>query len=164
MTRAGSALSGSRTPFLFSAGDSIAARGTGAFTDIACDTVVFAIGDRVDEDLGIPCSGTEYVRNPNPDPANPGDEAYQVYDPEQGRSLSMASSSSAGHAPPLTASSARPSSTVSAGWPSSTATCRTALRDRLDLLAGKIDRFRQLSPNGVLRQSTTLMSSRLEAS
>ena len=66
-------------------GETIAARGTGAFTDIPCDTVVFAIGDRVDEDLGIPCSGTEYVRNPNPDPVNPGDEAYQVYDPDQGR-------------------------------------------------------------------------------
>ena len=64
-------------------GDSVAAKGTGTFTDIPCDTVVFAIGDRVDEGLGIPCSGTEYVRNPNPDPVNPGDEAYQVYDPEQ---------------------------------------------------------------------------------
>jgi ferredoxin--NADP+ reductase len=65
-------------------GDSIAAKGTGSFTDIACDTVVFAIGDRVDEGLGIPCRGTEYVRNPHPDPTNPGDEAYQVYDPEKG--------------------------------------------------------------------------------
>lgn len=64
-------------------GDSVAAKGTGTFTDIPCDTVVFAIGDRVDEGLGIPCSGTEYVRNPNPDPVNPGDEAYQVYDPER---------------------------------------------------------------------------------
>lgn len=63
-------------------GDSVAARGTGTFTDIPCDTVVFAIGDRVDEDLGIPCIGNEYVRNPHPDPVNPGDEAYQVYDPQ----------------------------------------------------------------------------------
>jgi ferredoxin--NADP+ reductase len=65
-------------------GDSVAAKGTGTFTDIPCDTVVFAIGDRVDEHLGIPCSGTEYVRNPHPDPENPGDEAYQVYDPATG--------------------------------------------------------------------------------
>ncbi|MFM8393838.1 MAG: FAD-dependent oxidoreductase [Acidobacteriota bacterium] len=65
-------------------GESISARGTGTFTDIPCDTIVFAIGDRVDEKLGIPCSGNEYIRNPNPDPLNPGDEAYQVFDPESG--------------------------------------------------------------------------------
>ena len=66
-------------------GDSVSARGTGVFTDIPCETVVFAIGDRVDENLGIPASGNEYVRNPNPDPVNPGDEAYQVYDPVAGQ-------------------------------------------------------------------------------
>lgn len=66
-------------------GDSVAAKGTGTFTDIPCNTVVFAIGDRVDEQLGIPCTGTEYVRNPHPDPVNPGDEAYQVFDPVAGR-------------------------------------------------------------------------------
>jgi len=47
--------------------------------------VVFAIGDRVDETLGLPCSGVEYVKNPNPDPDNPGDESYQVFDPETGK-------------------------------------------------------------------------------
>ncbi|MFN0088390.1 MAG: FAD-dependent oxidoreductase [Blastocatellia bacterium] len=68
-------------------GESVAARGTGAFDDIACDTVVFAIGDKVDAAFGLPCSGTEYVKNPNPDPVNPGDEAYQVFDPQTGRVL-----------------------------------------------------------------------------
>jgi ferredoxin--NADP+ reductase len=66
-------------------GESLAAKGTGEFFDIECDTVVFAIGDRVDETLGLPCSGVEYVKNPNPDPINPGDEAYQVFDPETGK-------------------------------------------------------------------------------
>ena len=66
-------------------GDSITALRTGTFTDLACDTVIFAIGDRVDEELGIPCTGTEYVRNPQTDPVNPGDEAYQVFDPEKGK-------------------------------------------------------------------------------
>ncbi|MEK7832925.1 MAG: hypothetical protein AAB401_17685, partial [Acidobacteriota bacterium] len=65
-------------------GESLAAKGLGTHFDIECDSVVFAIGDRVDETLGLPCSGTEYVRNPNPDPDNPGDEAYQVFDPESG--------------------------------------------------------------------------------
>jgi ferredoxin--NADP+ reductase len=66
-------------------GESLSAKGSGEFYDIECDTVVFAIGDRVDETLGLPCSGVEYVKNPNPDPDNPGDEAYQVFDPETGK-------------------------------------------------------------------------------
>ncbi len=67
--------------------DAISCRGAGTFFDIECDSVVFAIGDKVDETLGLPCTGTEYVRNPNPDPENPGDEAYQVYDPATGKVL-----------------------------------------------------------------------------
>jgi ferredoxin/flavodoxin---NADP+ reductase len=66
-------------------GESLSAKGTGEFYDIECDTVVFAIGDRVDETLGLPCNGTEYVKNPNPDPDSPGDESYQVFDPETGK-------------------------------------------------------------------------------
>jgi ferredoxin/flavodoxin---NADP+ reductase len=68
-------------------GDAISARGTGAFTDIECDTVVFAIGDKVDASFGLPCTGTEFVKNPNPDPVHPGDEAYQVFDPQTGAVL-----------------------------------------------------------------------------
>src|SRR6266542_4387854 len=66
-------------------GESLSAKGRGEFYDIECDTLVFAIGDRVDETLGLPCTGTEYFKNPNPDPDNPGDEAYQVFDPETGK-------------------------------------------------------------------------------
>jgi len=66
-------------------GESLSAKGTGEFYDIECDTVVFAIGDRVDETLGLPCNGTEYVKNPNTDSDNPGDESYQVFDPETGK-------------------------------------------------------------------------------
>jgi len=66
-------------------GESLSAKGLGTHFDIECDSVVFAIGDKVDETLGLPCSGTEYVRNPNPDPDNPGDEAYQVFDPATGK-------------------------------------------------------------------------------
>ena len=66
-------------------GESLSAKGLGTYFDLECDSVVFAIGDRVDETLGLPCSGTEYVRNPNPDPETPGDEAYQVFDPATGK-------------------------------------------------------------------------------
>lgn len=67
---------------LFQRVDAISCRGAGTFHDIECDSVIFAIGDKVDETMGLPCTGTEYIRCPNPDPENPGDEAYQVFDPE----------------------------------------------------------------------------------
>jgi ferredoxin--NADP+ reductase len=68
-------------------GNDLSAKGLGTFNDIECDTVVFAVGDRVDEGLGLPFRGTEYVTNPNPDPEHPGDEAYQVFDPEKGEAI-----------------------------------------------------------------------------
>ncbi|HXF06488.1 MAG TPA: FAD-dependent oxidoreductase [Blastocatellia bacterium] len=63
-------------------GSDVVAKGLGTFADIPCDTVIFAVGDRVDESLGLPVRGTEYVTNPHPDPFYPGDEAYQAYNPE----------------------------------------------------------------------------------
>ncbi|MBO0723405.1 MAG: FAD-dependent oxidoreductase [Blastocatellia bacterium] len=65
-------------------GESISARGLNTFAEVEADNIIFAIGDRVDEKLGLPCNGTEYVKNPQPDPEHPGDEAYQVFDPQQG--------------------------------------------------------------------------------
>lgn len=62
----------------------LAAKGLGTYYDVEADTVIFAVGDRVDETLGLPFNGWEYPTNPNPDPDHPGDEAYQVYDPEKG--------------------------------------------------------------------------------
>ncbi|HKX28455.1 MAG TPA: FAD-dependent oxidoreductase [Blastocatellia bacterium] len=70
---------------LFKKGEDLSARGRGHFEELEVDTVIFAIGDRVDETLGLPCGGTEYVKNPLPDPAHPGDEAYQVFDPLTGQ-------------------------------------------------------------------------------
>lgn len=67
---------------LFQRVEAISCRGAGTYHDIECDSVIFAIGDKVDETLGLPCTGTEYIRSPNPDPDNAGDEAYQVFDPE----------------------------------------------------------------------------------
>ena len=65
-------------------GESISAKGLGAYSDIEADTIIFAIGDRVDETLGLPCGGTEYIKNTHADPDHPGDEAYQVFDPQAG--------------------------------------------------------------------------------
>jgi ferredoxin--NADP+ reductase len=65
-------------------GEDLSAKGLGTFDEIEADNVIFAIGDRVDEKLGLPCGGVEYVKNPHADPDHPGDEAYQVFDPQQG--------------------------------------------------------------------------------
>lgn len=65
-------------------GEGLSARGLNTFTEIDADNIIFAIGDRVDEKLGLPCNGTEYLKNPQPHPEHPGDEAYQVFDPRQG--------------------------------------------------------------------------------
>ncbi|MBI2571891.1 MAG: FAD-dependent oxidoreductase [Candidatus Schekmanbacteria bacterium] len=62
-------------------GDELLARGTGVYDDLAADTVILAIGDRADARLGLPFAGSAYVTRPSEDPVNPGDEAYQCYDP-----------------------------------------------------------------------------------
>jgi ferredoxin--NADP+ reductase len=63
----------------------INAVGTGEVSRIPCDTVVFAVGDRVDERFGLPYKEGLYVTAPGAeqDPA----AAYQVWDPEQGQPL-----------------------------------------------------------------------------
>ena len=60
-------------------GERITAAGTGEVSRIPCDTVVFAVGDRVDERFGLPYKEGLYVTAPGveQDPA----AAYQVWDP-----------------------------------------------------------------------------------
>jgi ferredoxin--NADP+ reductase len=66
-------------------GERINAVGTGEISRIPCDTVVFAVGDRVDERFGLPYKEGLYVTAPGveQDPA----AAYQVWDPEKGQPL-----------------------------------------------------------------------------
>jgi ferredoxin/flavodoxin---NADP+ reductase len=68
-------------------GDDFSARGLATYHDLPVDTVIFAVGDRVDEKLGLPFDGSVYVKNTNPDPDHPGDEAYQVFDPQAGQRI-----------------------------------------------------------------------------
>lgn len=68
-------------------GEDFSARGLGTYHDLPVDTVIFAVGDRVDEKLGLPFDGSVYVKNTTPDPDNPGDEAYQVFDPQTGQRI-----------------------------------------------------------------------------
>jgi ferredoxin--NADP+ reductase len=62
-------------------GDRITAAGTGLSSVIPVDTVVFAVGDRVDEDAGLPYKDGLYLTVPGDDPA----AAYQVLDPARGK-------------------------------------------------------------------------------
>ncbi len=66
-------------------GERISAVGTGEISRIPCNTVVFAVGDRVDEDVGLPYREGLYVTAPGAeqDPAS----AYQVWDPAHGQPL-----------------------------------------------------------------------------
>ena len=66
-------------------GERISAVGTGEISRIPCDTVVFAVGDRVDEGVGLPYREGLYVTAPGAeqDPA----AAYQVWDPTHGQPL-----------------------------------------------------------------------------
>ncbi len=63
---------------------SLSAKGLGETTVLPVDTVVFAIGDVVDLDLGLAAikGGWGYTTNPNPDPQDSDAAAYQAYDPE----------------------------------------------------------------------------------
>jgi ferredoxin/flavodoxin---NADP+ reductase len=58
-------------------GDRINAVGTGQTSVIPADTVVFAVGDRVDPAAGLPYKDGLYLTAPGDDPAG----AYQVWDP-----------------------------------------------------------------------------------
>jgi ferredoxin--NADP+ reductase len=63
------------------------ARSTGNVTVMDCDTVVFCIGDKVDEEFGLPMEWNEFAKNP--EPRYPVEElSYEAFDPEGERDLS----------------------------------------------------------------------------
>lgn len=61
--------------------DDTKARGLGTFRDIPCDTVIFAIGDRVDAEFGLPIQEGEFVKSPMPHFPIDG-ISYEAYDPQ----------------------------------------------------------------------------------
>ena len=63
-----------------------AAAGQGTRREIAADAVIFAIGDCVDLDFGLPVRGTSFVKNPAP--RFPVDGiSYEAYDPASQQAL-----------------------------------------------------------------------------
>jgi ferredoxin--NADP+ reductase len=62
------------------------ARGTGVKRVVNVDTVVFCIGDRVDDAFGLPVKWNEFVKNPNP--KYPIDDiSYEAYDADAGKPI-----------------------------------------------------------------------------
>lgn len=62
------------------------ARGLGTRRILDVDTVVFCIGDRVDEQFGLPVQWNEFVKNP--EPTYPvGGLSYEAFDPQAGKAL-----------------------------------------------------------------------------
>jgi ferredoxin--NADP+ reductase len=62
------------------------ARGTGRKRLLDVETVIFAIGDRVDETFGLPVEWNEFVKNPNPRFPVEGN-SYEAFDPEKGQPI-----------------------------------------------------------------------------
>ncbi len=68
-------------------GDDTVAVGLKQFYEFPCDSVVFAVGDRVDETVGLPYKSGAYVTNPNKTGNDPDDALFQAYDERTGNVL-----------------------------------------------------------------------------
>lgn len=68
---------------LYAQNGQVKAAGTGVRQVLDVDTVIFAIGDRVDEQVGLPVEGGEFMKAPNPLYPVEG-TSYEVYDPRTG--------------------------------------------------------------------------------
>jgi ferredoxin--NADP+ reductase len=66
-------------------GDDTAAVGLKQYYEFACDSVVFAVGDKVDETVGLPYKGGMFVTNPIKSTNDPDDALFQAYDETAGK-------------------------------------------------------------------------------
>jgi ferredoxin--NADP+ reductase len=62
------------------------ARGLGTKRVIEADTVIFCIGDRVDESFGLPTEWSEFVKSPAPRFPMDGN-SYEAFDPASGQPI-----------------------------------------------------------------------------
>jgi len=68
-------------------GEDTAAVGLKQFYEFPVDSVVFAVGDRVDETVGLPYKGGVFITNPNKTINDPDDSLFQAYDETSGKVL-----------------------------------------------------------------------------
>ena len=61
-------------------GEDTVAVGLKQYYEFPCDSVVFAVGDKVDETVGLPYKSGLFVTNPNKTDNDPDDALFQAYD------------------------------------------------------------------------------------
>lgn len=66
-------------------GQDTAAVGLKQYYEFPCDSVVFAVGDRVDDTLGLPYKNGMFVTNPTSTGNDPDDALFQAYDEGTGK-------------------------------------------------------------------------------
>lgn len=68
-------------------GEDMAAVGLKQFYEFPCDSVVFAVGDRVDDTVGLPYKNGIFMTNPTKSGNDPDDSLFQAYDEASGKIL-----------------------------------------------------------------------------
>ena len=66
-------------------GEDTVAVGLKQYYEFPCDSVVFAVGDRVDETVGLPYKSGMFITNPNKTGNDPDDALFQAYDETTGK-------------------------------------------------------------------------------
>jgi len=66
-------------------GDDTVAVGLKQYYEFPCDSVVFAVGDKVDETIGLPYKSGLFITNPNKTGNDPDDALFQAYDETAGK-------------------------------------------------------------------------------
>lgn len=66
-------------------GEDTVAVGLKQHYEFPCDSVVFAVGDKVDETVGLPYKNGMFITNPNKTSNDPDDALFQAYDDTAGK-------------------------------------------------------------------------------
>ena len=66
-------------------GEDTVAVGLKQYYEFPCDSVVFAVGDKVDETVGLPYKSGLFITNPNKTGNDPDDALFQAYDETTGK-------------------------------------------------------------------------------
>ncbi len=66
-------------------GEDTVAVGLKQYYEFPCDAVVFAVGDKVDDTVGLPYKNGMFVTNPNKTGNDPDDALFQAYDDASGK-------------------------------------------------------------------------------
>ena len=68
-------------------GEDTVAVGLEQYYEFPCDAVIFAVGDKVDETVGLPYKSGLFVTNPNKTGNEPDDALFQAYDETTGKTV-----------------------------------------------------------------------------